>query len=1050
MIRLRTALSVMLMTTLGNLAGAADLPFSSDLTFAAPFDGSAQPTLARAARDYYADELRYSYGVSNMSVVPEGRGYCRYPCEGNIDLRQGTVTMWVRPVNWVGAEAGAFYFLTLEGKGRMAIGKLSRPGGDLALTVQDTSKKEARIEHDIDGWLPGRWHHIAACWSPEAISLYCDGELAGRADRGAVATVQGEHFYVGRTRWSKIGDTATDEVRIYRRPLAAKEVSRLYKSEVAQFSTVGRFPAGVEPLPVQLTHGTMSIGVGDSRLLRFKGMDGFAKPICLEMTTRIDRRACSQYYALDLWINGRRMSPYLGNSRSFTRLMNKPFFYTYAAGGEGCWFGENWVVYYGRNWNDALAINTAMAEEPHELHRYVFDITDLVRPDATNALEIRNCAYTVRNATFGSDCPLVVKDMAIRHFEPNERRYMDAYRYRPAGTVVPKDYGKIAYDAQVLPCGAIKIKCGDAKYLVESIYSYPGGIGNGFHSQAGLRPEPRWQIKAGGRSLSVVGEGVFYRIERTVDRRDNHLAVTDRIVNTSDEDLGMVVKNVMRLAPGTQEVYLCGNRNITFAGQLDTDADGAAERVTQEFESGFSSYNPTFFAKSGRGGLGFAILDDVMRLQAKVFAEPKHGGVYTDRFALAAGKSYELTWKIFPIADGGYYDFINTIRAVEGINVFEVDSTAVGQWYLSRWEDARLKKWLDDRKLKYLIVTAAVPGMDSKTRHGPAFMDHADKVVPEYRELVRKVHKARPETKVLIYFAVMHCVDEKDYEERAQSCLRIGANGKPVRYARAYFCVHVDGKDPFSDELRKYIDFCLDTIGLDGIFWDVMACERARDIDHRRWDGHSAILDEDHRIKQKISIQGIEGIPFFVELIDRIYAKKKVLVVDYFSGAKTVFDALKKHRVIGTMEGNNLGKNLVRMHLHAPLSMRGAEDPTDPDRCFQQVVQNIRNNLRHGCLYAFYGPWVNLRHSVSADHIYPITPVELHEGYVIGQKKIVTTRPGRYGWLKGEASEIVVHLYNEKGEKTPHRYRSREAGDYRLVDLDLAPDHLAVVVRRSD
>jgi len=249
----------------------------------------------------------------------------------------------------------------------------------------------------------------------------------------------------------------------------------------------------------------------------------------------------------------------------------------------------------------------------------------------------------VRNATFGSDCPLVIKDMTIRHFAPDERKHLDAYRYRPAGTVVPRDYGTVAYEAQVLPCGALKVKCGDVEYLVESIYSYPGGIGNGFHLQAGLGPEAGWQVTPGEQSLSVVAEGKSYRVERTVDRRGNHLSITDRIVNTIDEDLGMVIKNTVRLAPGTSEVYLCGNRNITFAGQLDTDADGAAERVTQEFESGFSSYNPTFFAKSGRGGLGLAILDDVMRIQAKVFAEPKVGGVYTDRFALAAGKSYELT-----------------------------------------------------------------------------------------------------------------------------------------------------------------------------------------------------------------------------------------------------------------------------------------------------------------------------------------------------------------------------------------------------------------------
>jgi len=321
--------------------------------------------------------------------------------------------------------------------------------------------------------------------------------------------------------------------------------------------------------------------------------------------------------------------------------------------------------------------------------------------------------------------------------------------------------------------------------------------------------------------------------------------------------------------------------------------------------------------------------------------------------------------------------------------------------------------------------------------------------VPEYRELVRKVHRVRPGTKVLVYFSTLHFIDEKDYLSRARGSLKIGANGKPARYGRDYFCVHVDGRDPFSDELRKYIDFCLDTIGLDGMFWDVMACARERDIDYSRWDGHSAILDENYRIKRKISIQGIEGISFFVELIERIYAKDKILIVDYFSGAKTVFAALKKHRVIGMMEGNNLGRNLARTHLHTPLTIRGAEDPTDRDRCFRHVVQNVRNNLRHGNLYAFYGSWVGLKRSISTDHIYPITPVELHEGYVIGKDKIITTRPGHYGWKKADAAGIKIHRYSEKGEKLARRFAPREQGDHLLVNVDLAPDHLAVIERVS-
>jgi len=316
---------------------ADDLPFRKDLIFLATFDGSAEPAVAANPESYYADELHYSYGVSNMAVVPKGRGYCRYPCEGNIDPKQGTIAMWVRPINWTGAEAGAFVFFALEGKGRMILAKHYRTGGDLFFIIDRTGGEGARVDHDIDAWLPGRWHHVAASWNPKEVALYCDGKLTARAAKAAPAPTAVKDFYVGRTSSSKIGEAALDEVQIYKRPLSPEEVARLYASELKAYAAARRFPAGVERLPVRPVRGAMNIQVGDSRLFHFKGFDNLTGPICLELTARINRRACSQYYSLDLRVNGERVSPFLGNSRSFTRLMNKPFFYTYTAGGEGCW-----------------------------------------------------------------------------------------------------------------------------------------------------------------------------------------------------------------------------------------------------------------------------------------------------------------------------------------------------------------------------------------------------------------------------------------------------------------------------------------------------------------------------------------------------------------------------------------------------------------------------------------------------------------------------------------------------------------------------------------
>jgi len=46
--------------------------------------------------------------------------------------------------------------------------------------------------------------------------------------------------------------------------------------------------------------------------------------------------------------------------------------------------------------------------------------------------------------------------------------------------------------------------------------------------------------------------------------------------------------------------------------------------------------------------------------------------------------------------------------------------------------------------------------------------------------------------------------------------------------------------------------------------------------------------------------------------------------------------------------------------------------------------------------------------------MFPITPMELHEGYIIGKERIVTNRSGLFGW--GDNSKHEVHVFNEEGK----------------------------------
>ena len=46
-------------------------------------------------------------------------------------------------------------------------------------------------------------------------------------------------------------------------------------------------------------------------------------------------------------------------------------------------------------------------------------------------------------------------------------------------------------------------------------------------------------------------------------------------------------------------------------------------------------------------------------------------------------------------------------------------------------------------------------------------------------------------------------------------------------------------------------------------------------------------------------------------------------------------------------------------------------------------------------------------------YMFPFTPIELHEGYVIGEERIITAKSGLYGWR--DASGHRIHVFDEFG-----------------------------------
>ncbi|MEN6548707.1 MAG: hypothetical protein ABFE07_21880, partial [Armatimonadia bacterium] len=103
--------------------------------------------------------------------------------------------------------------------------------------------------------------------------------------------------------------------------------------------------------------------------------------------------------------------------------------------------------------------------------------------------------------------------------------------------------------------------------------------------------------------------------------------------------------------------------------------------------------------------------------------------------------------------------------------------------------------------------------------------------------------------------------------------------------------------------------------------------------------------------------------------------------------------------------------------------------------------------LNYGCLYSWYGSNVWPEYKTLTQYMFPTTPIELHEGYIIGKERIVTNRSGLFGW--GDRSGHEVHVFNDEGrEVMDYAGPTKTINGKTYSELRLAEGWTAAIVRK--
>lgn len=208
------------------------------LLFHASFDGTleAVSTLGSGSpvRVTGAAEPTFAPGKYGEALVagPE-QALIHYSTEGNLIPQSGTVSLWLKPVDWRPEETGFHTFLEAGAQdgnlGWLLLYKYYQNGW-LLLRYADERGQVGMATAERLGWQPDEWHHVAATWSADAMRIFVDGEQAAEAPSPLVAEDLGETFALGDNGWhvpQEGSHTLIDEVRIYAFGLSANQISRL-------------------------------------------------------------------------------------------------------------------------------------------------------------------------------------------------------------------------------------------------------------------------------------------------------------------------------------------------------------------------------------------------------------------------------------------------------------------------------------------------------------------------------------------------------------------------------------------------------------------------------------------------------------------------------------------------------------------------------------------------------------------------------------------------------------------------------------------------------
>lgn len=723
---------------------------------------------------------------------------------------------------------------------------------------------------------------------------------------------------------------------------------------------------------------------------------------------------------LDARLNWRKLGGSNGclrvsvNNQSLTKhhLVNKPHEFAYHRDAELSWsHGDAWRVVYAPSF---LVDKTAKQALYHDANpfQYAWDVTSLVRP-GRNRLTVAIIPKTPPGTH------IVMRDVSVEIGKPLSVSVTEAIKNAPTGKLKrymakPPNYQVI--QAALLPCGGIQVACGKLRATILTRTSLPDGQ---WHD-ATIK-EREWR-PPDAQTMNDAWETKSYRVERELHMVDNHIQVVDKIKNTGTELLGIIVEHrIIDTSP---------NALVKLAGH---NAKQGSDRV-------HSSYHPSAFVSMDAGGLGILAENDIFRVHVESFRRQSDVGIKDAQLGIPQGTSATLEWSVYPLPEGDYWDFVNAVRRSWQSNITIPGPFVFAMYFRNRRSGSWYADWVQRRGAK-ILATGVPKYQDGSPAHGTGVLLAKDWIRQQVG-WVSKLRRVLPDVASLIYFHAQISTEPDARHKYADSALH-NADGSQTFYSHndAFPMFVPTANNSYGLALKKYIDMALNTVKASGIYWDEMSFSTNEFTYQGPWDKHTVIIDPvTHAVIGMRSSTALLMQPFKLQLLHRLRDQHKMIIANTPAPTRT----MQKQNIVRFVETPSYS-NVIDAHLSCPIGLGNhhrEESQADAARSMRKILD--QGGVYYTHLYQRKpAPW-NF-----TDIMYPITPVELHAGVVLGSERILTSKSGIFGWPTGEQAEVfVVNGEGHQSDKIMYK-PIEESGKWRY-EIRMPSDHFAILIKKPN